>query len=466
MNKQKHISIRIDEEVLKKFHYVSRYNGRSASGQILYLINQCIREFEKEQGEIELERPNPYFSPQSATIMRLGEYDLRRRKNNGRNGFSDSGPIRPPSEANSLLLRVTVNCPWNRCKFCMLYKKYDFHTRSVAEVKKDIDTMAELRDRILQYKTANGWDIQAINNEYQTLTTDDQRWCYQMVFRWMTEGDCNSIFLQDANTMCLRADWLAEIIRYVRVKLPEIKRITSYGRANTLAKITPEDYKMLKEAGLDRIHSGYESGSDKVLALIEKGCTQEEQIIGGRKVREAGIELSIYFMPGVGGRELSDDNAIETAKVINAVNPNFVRLRTFVLRTGSLMEEVRDAGGWTEDTDMNKLLEIRKLLAHIDPTKANGRITSDHIINLLQEVNGDMDTDLPWMLEYIDSFLALPKLEQRKYQMARRMGFPLDWKQLWRMRESDQKIVEDLAKNIVDEKDWEKKLHTYMDHYI
>ena len=187
-----------------------------------------------------------------------------------------------------------------------------------------------------------------------------------------------------------------------------------------------------------------------MLALIEKGCTQEEQIIGGRKVREAGIELSIYFMPGVGGRELSDDNAIETAKVINAVNPNFVRLRTFVLRTGSLMEEVRDAGGWTEDTDMNKLLEIRKLLAHIDPTKANGRITSD----------------LPWMLEYIDSFLALPKLEQRKYQMARRMGFPLDWKQLWRMRESDQKIVEDLAKNIVDEKDWEKKLHTYMDHYI
>ena len=90
--------------------------------------------------------------------------------------------------------------------------------------------MAELRDRILQYKTANGWDIQAINNEYQTLTTDDQRWCYQMVFRWMTEGDCNSIFLQDANTMCLRVDWLAEIIRYVRVKLPEIKRITKCSR--------------------------------------------------------------------------------------------------------------------------------------------------------------------------------------------------------------------------------------------
>ncbi|MBR3909788.1 MAG: hypothetical protein IKJ54_00665, partial [Anaerotignum sp.] len=99
-------------------------------------------------------------------------------------------------------------------------------------------------------------------------------------------------------------------------------------------------------------------------------------------------------------------------------------------------------------------------------SKANGKITSDHIINLLQEVNGQMDTDIPWMLEYIDSFLALPKLEQRKYQMARRMGFPLDWKQLWRMRESDQLIIEDLAKNLVDEKEWEKKLHEYMDHYI
>lgn len=89
MNKQKHISIRIDEEVLKKFHYVSRYNGRSASGQILYLINQCIREFEKEQGKSNWNARTLDFSPQSATIMRLGEYDLRRRKNNGRNGFSD-----------------------------------------------------------------------------------------------------------------------------------------------------------------------------------------------------------------------------------------------------------------------------------------------------------------------------------------------------------------------------------------
>ena len=376
------------------------------------------------------------------------------------------GPIRPPSEANSLLLRVTENCPWNKCKFCMLYKKNDFHTRPVAEVKKDIDTMANYRDMILAHKDGENWNMPAVQKEYAELPSGEARMCYQMVFTWLTEGDSQAIFLQDANTMVLRTEWLLEIVSYVRERLPEIKRITSYGRANTLAKISEEDYRALRQAGLDRIHSGYESGSDKVLQLICKGATQEEQIIGGRKVRDAGIELSIYFMPGVGGRELSDDNALETAKVINAVDPDFVRLRTFVLRTGSLMEEVRAAGNYTEETDMEKLLEIRKLIANIDPTKARGRITSDHIINLLQEVSGDMDKDIPWMLSYIDQYLALPELEQRKYQLARRMGFPLDWKQLYRLKESDLAYIEDLAKNTVDEKQWETLLHRYMDRYI
>ncbi len=333
-------------------------------------------------------------------------------------------------------------------------------------MKKDIDCMADYRDRILRHFESGTYDMEAINAEYRTLAYDEEKFCYQMVFRWLTEGDRQAIFLQDANTMVLRPDWLAEILRHIRLRFPEIQRITSYGRANTLAKIAPDDYAMLREAGLNRIHSGYESGSDKVLQLIAKGTTQEEQIIGGRKVREAGIQLSIYFMPGVGGRELSEDNAVETAKVINEANPDFVRLRTFVLRTGSLMEEVRNNGGWTEAADMEKLLEIRNMIAHIDPQKAHGKITSDHIINLLQEVGGDMDTDIPWMLDYIDSFLALPELEKRKYQLARRMGFPLDWKQLWRLKESDLARIEDTAKNTADERDWEAKLHMFLDRYI
>ena len=376
------------------------------------------------------------------------------------------GPIRPPSEANSLLLRVTENCPWNKCKFCMLYKKNDFHTRPVVEVKKDIDVMAEYRDRILVHQKGTEWNMPAIQNEFAALPSDEARMCYQMVFTWLTEGGRQAIFLQDANTMVLRPEWLIEIVSYIRERFPEMQRITSYGRANTLARISEADYRALRQAGLDRIHSGYESGSDQVLRLIAKGTTQEEQIIGGRKVRDAGIELSIYFMPGVGGKELSDENAAETAKVINEVDPDFVRLRTFVLRSGSLMEEVRDSGVYTEATDMEKLLEIRKMIAHIDPSRVRGRVTSDHIINLLQEVSGDLDCDIPWMLSYIDAFLALPEVEQKKYQLARRMGFPYDWKQLYRLRERDLTHIEDMAKHIVDERQWEQLLHRFTDRYI
>lgn len=376
------------------------------------------------------------------------------------------GPIRPPSEANSLLLRVTENCPWNKCKFCMLYKKNDFHTRTVADIKKDIDVMAEYRDRILEHKNGEGWNMPALQAEYLALSSEDAMMCYQMVFRWLTEGNSQAIFLQDANTMVLRPEWLIEIISYVRKRLPEIQRITSYGRANTLAKISDVDFKALRQAGLDRIHSGYESGSDKVLQMIAKGATQEEEIIGGQKVRNAGIELSIYFMTGVGGKALSEENALETAKVINAVDPDFVRLRTFVLRSGSLMEELQKNGQYTEPTDMEKLKEIRQMIAHIDPQKARGTLTSDHIINLLQQVSGSLDRDIPFMLSYIDAYLALPELEQRKYQLARRMGFPLDWKQLYRLKETDMAHITDLAKNIVDEKQWEALLHSYTDRYI
>lgn len=381
-------------------------------------------------------------------------------------GVFQIGPIRPPSESNSLLLRVTENCPWNQCKFCMLYKKNDFHTRPVAEVKKDIDYMAEYRDCILAHEKNGAYDMESLQKEYASLSTDGEKICYQMVFTWLTEGDKYAIFLQDANTLVLRPDWLAEIVGYVRTRLPEIQRITSYGRANTLASISAEDFRMLHAAGLDRIHSGYESGSDRVLSLIAKGSTQEEEIIGGRKVRDAGIELSIYFMPGVGGREFSAENALETAKVINAVDPDFVRLRTFILRSGSLMEELRDTGRYTEQRDLEKLVEIRNMIAHIDPNRAHGTLASDHIINLLQEVQGKLDTNTPWMLEYIDSFLALPELEQKKYQLARRMGFPLDWKFLYRLPPTDQTRIESAAKNIVDEAAWEKHLHRFTDRYI
>lgn len=374
------------------------------------------------------------------------------------------GPIRPPSEANSLLLRVTQNCPWNKCKFCMLYKTKQFHTRTVEEIKKDIDVMAYYRDEIQKHNHNGIFDTVAIQNELYQLPTQQQQECYYMVFHWLTEGNRESIFLQDANTLVLKTEWLTEIIKYIRQKLPEIKRITSYGRADTLCRITQQQFYELRAAGLDRIHSGFETGSDDVLQLIGKGTTQQQQIEGGKKVKEAGIELSIYFMPGAGGKKYSEQNAIQTAKVINEVNPDFVRLRTFVVKSGSLMEDLVNTGEFIECSDIEKLLEIKMMLEHIK--NCNGYLASDHIINLLQDVNGYLDKDLNHMLNYINTFLALPRQVQRKYQIARRMGFAGDWTMMHRLQTKYQNIIEQCEKNIPDGKEFESLLKQYMDCYI
>ncbi len=374
------------------------------------------------------------------------------------------GPIRPPSEANSLLLRVTENCPWNKCKFCMLYKTKQFHTRTVEEIKKDIDAMAYYRDKIQKYNNSGTFNIPEIQKEFDNLSTNAEKECYYMVFHWLTEENCEAIFLQDANTLVLKTEWLTEIIKYIRQKLPEIKRITSYGRADTLSRMTEEQFLQLKSAGLNRIHSGFETGCDEVLQLIGKGTTQKQQIEGGQKVKKAGIELSIYFMPGAGGKQYTEKNAIDTANVINAVNPDFVRLRTFVVKSDSLMYDIVKSGEFTECSDIEKLLEIKIMLEHIQ--NCNGYLASDHIINLLQNVNGYLDKDKNAMLDYINTFLALPRKTQRKYQIARRMGFAGDWTMLDKLSMHYQYIIEQYEKNVSDGEQFEKLLNQYMDNYI
>ena len=318
------------------------------------------------------------------------------------------GPIRPPSEAGSLLLRVTRNCPWNKCKFCTLYRGERFSVRTVEDIKADIDQIARYRQNILRGVPDNVYALPE-----QTM----ERYLY--IMHWMSAGE-ESVFLQDANTMVLSYDKLYEILVYLREKLPCVKRVTAYGRVDSLNRFTAEQLSGLKEAGLDRIHSGYESGSDEVLSLINKGYTKAQEIEAGRKVKASGIELSVYYMPGAGGKILSDENAIETADVINKVNPDFVRVRTFVAKKGTELFDEISAGHITECTDREKMLELRKMIEHIE--EAEGHLYSDHIINLFEDVKGSMSADKERMLSVFASFENLSPKEQRRYQIARRMG--------------------------------------------
>ncbi|MFP3880592.1 MAG: radical SAM protein, partial [Dehalococcoidia bacterium] len=124
--------------------------------------------------------------------------------------------------------------------------------------------------------------------------------CVWHVARWLASGG-KSAFLQDSNTLIMRTPELAQVITFLRDTFPSIDRVTTYGRSDTAARKSPAELKTLKDAGLDRIHIGLESGYDPLLTYMEKGCTARDHIEGGRKVREAGISLCEYVMPGLGG---------------------------------------------------------------------------------------------------------------------------------------------------------------------
>jgi len=295
----------------------------------------------------------------------------------------EQGVIRPPSEANSLLVRVTRNCPWNRCLFCPAYKGTAFSRRSVAEIKKDVDEMA-----LYHGPYASG------------LTT---------------------AFFQDADSLILPTGELLEILTYLRKKFPGITRVTSYARAKSLKKKSIESLKTLREAGLTRIHTGLESGSSKVLKLIQKGESPEDMVQGGQRVMAAGISLSEYIMPGVGGRALSRENAMETANVLNRIRPDFIRVRTFALPPTSPMESMVDDGRFTPLGDLEIVEEIRLLVSHLDDMPSHFRC-ADFSLNLLMHVDGHLDRDKAGMLEELDSFLSLPKQDQKAYVLLQRSG--------------------------------------------
>ena len=374
------------------------------------------------------------------------------------------GPIRPPSEADSLLLQVTNGCTWNKCKFCQLYRHTKFKAYSADSIKADIDNIVYQADIIRRYQTPLGaWDIDGLNRELGQIPSEEERQCFYMVANWLLGGGEN-VFLQDGNTTALSSGRLSDVLIYLKQAFPNIKRITSYGRAENLSRVSAEEYAELKAAGLDRIHSGFETGSDAVLQKINKGVTQQQEITAGKNIKAGGIELSVYFMPGVGGKGLTKENAEGTSHVINEVAPDFLRIRTAAVKPGTGLYEDYQNGQLTLCSDDEKLLEIRTIIqqaADIDP-----RVVSDHIINLLQGIEGHIVLDRRKMLDMIDGYLDQPEHEKRLYQAARRMALvngPQDMKYLDQSR-IDQ--IESLIRAVPDPYGWEEKMNALIGRYI
>ena len=375
----------------------------------------------------------------------------------------ETGPIRPPSEANSLLLQVTRGCTWNKCKFCVVYRGSTFHMLQPETIRKNIDNMAYYRDLIASCADSRGRiDRDTLYSAVDDMTADEVN-CFYMIYNWLSHGG-KSVFLQDGNSIALKPEKLADILFYLKEKFPQIERITTYGRAETLSRWSVNQLKLLRESGLNRIHTGFESGSDRILELINKGLTQEQQIDGGRKVKEAGMELSVYFMPGIGGLEFSEENARETARVVNAIGPDFVRLRTFILKTDSEMYGMLQNGEFTECTDIGKLKEIRDLIAGIHSPEVN--VVSDHIVNLIGSLSGNISRDREEMLAKADRVLALPEKELRMYQLARRQGLIEDYPQLAGISGGLKQRLEEICARFGSQEEWEAYLTGILRHYV
>jgi len=278
------------------------------------------------------------------------------------------GPIyRPPSEANSLLIQATVGCPHNRCTFCVVYKNgIKYKVRPVEDIKED---MREAVDKYGQY--------------------------------------VRTLFFPAGNTIAMKTDELCEICRYAKELFPNLQRTTVYGSSQYIAKKGPEGMKKLAKAGLSRIHVGLESGDDEILRLIKKGTDSEKQITASKYVMDAGIELSLYVILGIGGKERTRQHAVETAKILNQISPDFIRLRTFVPKINTpLLKDVMD-GIFVMLGPHEILQETVEIVKRLE---VNSYLTSDHYTNYVN-IEGQLPAAKERMLQIIEA--ALQKSESQ-----------------------------------------------------
>jgi len=270
---------------------------------------------------------------------------------------------RPPSEADSLLIQATIGCPHNKCTFCSMYKKTKFKIRKVEEIKEDLATAQQYYGKFI-----------------------------------------SSIFFPDGNTIIMKTEQLVEIFEYAHMLFPHLKRITVYGSTRFVNKKSTKDLQHLKNAGLTRVHTGMESGDNIVLARIKKGTTSEEIISAGLKLKEAGIEVSEYYLVGIGSKERTIEHALNSAQTLNAFSPEFIRLRTYVPRPETPLYEDYQRGAFQLLSPHEALREIRLLIENLDCK--DSIVVSDHVSNYWN-IYGLLPRDRNKMLAEIDKALSI-----------------------------------------------------------
>lgn len=204
---------------------------------------------------------------------------------------------RPPSEAGSLIIQFTIGCARNTCTFCSMYKDKSFRIRPLAEVEEDLEMARNYYNRV----------------------------------------QVRRIFLADGDALIVKTDDMLHILDKCHQYFPEVERISVYGAPKDILNKTPEELRKLKAAGLDMVYMGLESGADQILSDVKKGVTAAEMIEAGKKVRAAGMTLSMTIISGLGGKKLWREHALGSAAVISAIKPEFVGFLTLMVEPGTPM---------------------------------------------------------------------------------------------------------------------------------
>jgi radical SAM superfamily enzyme YgiQ (UPF0313 family) len=282
--------------------------------------------------------------------------------------------FRPPSEADSLILQVTVGCSHNRCTFCGSFKEKRFRIKTFDEIKEDIDEAAQ-----------TGWSF-------------------------------DRVFLADGDALIIPQRRLLEIMAYIGEKLPRLRRVGIYANAKGILKKTVDELRELKEARLGIIYLGVESGDQVVLDRVCKGTTYEKLVQAGTKVKEAGMKLSVTVLLGIGGQERSREHAIATGRILTEMDPEYVGALSLIIVPGTALHEEMEKGDFVLPTPFELIEELRTMIEHTD---MHGLFFSNHASNYLP-IKARMPKDKKTTLRLIDEVLAKrdPALLRPEYYRA------------------------------------------------
>ncbi len=265
---------------------------------------------------------------------------------------------RPPSEGKSLILQITHGCSHNQCSFCNMYKSKYFYIKKPMEIEEHIN-----------------WGKSQF-------------------------GEATRIFLGDGNALVLNTDILEEILKKLYANFSKLQRVSTYGAPKDLLRKTPEELQRLKKAGLSLIYLGVESGSDTILKTINKGVTQKEMIEAGQKAVKAGFSLSCMVISGLGGKKMWEEHAVETAKVINSINPDYFSPLTLMVEQGTELRRLMDNGKFNLLEPVEILNELQIMLELLDLD--NCLFTCNHASNYVP-LKGVLNKDKEKLLNEIDN---------------------------------------------------------------